>query len=279
MEVKILTNLHIIEGGIGKHLQFTALFNGLVKKEKRKLALMSGWPELFQNDDRVLSSQLHHTDPFKDTSHTLFQNYKNIIFNEPNKSNFLKGDKHIINYWASMYELENVDTLPDFKINKVREQAIKNEILKLNKFILVQFTGGQGVKQNMYDSNNGGRNYKHGQEVINLLKEEIPNLNIIVFGHDNEQEQLLNVTQSIFVDKLDFMILAKYCLSFLCIDSSLQHICSNKDFNKKGVVLWGTTKKNMYGYEKNCNLMTEHPYAIDIEPKIIVDNFLKLDLQ
>jgi len=274
-----MIDLHIIEGGVGKHLQFTALLDALFKKEKRKLALMSACPELFQNDDRVLSSHLHNIDPFKDTFHTFFNNYKNIIFNEPNKTNFLKGKSHIIKYWADMYDVKVDNIAPDFQINKKREKIIQSDILKLGKFILVQFTGGQAIKQNMYNSNNVGRNYKHGQEVINLIKEEIPDLNIIVFGHDNEHEPFFNTTQSIFTDKLDFMILAKYCLSFLCIDSSLQHMCSNKDFNKKGVVLWGTTKHTMYGYEKNCNLVTEHPYAIDIEPKIIVDNFIKLDLQ
>lgn len=266
-----MIDLHIIEGGIGKNLQFTALFDGLVKKEKRKLALMSGWPELFYSDDRVLSSQTHNINPFKDTSHTFFNNYKNIIFNEPNRSNFLKGKDHIIKYWADTYDVKVDNIAPNFQINKKREKIIQPDILKLGRFILMQFTGGPPV--------NDGRNYKYGQEVINLIKEEIPNLNIIVFGYDNESEPFYNTTQTIFTDKLDFMILAKYCLSFLCIDSSLQHMCSNKDFNKKGVVLWGTTKQAMYGYEKNCNLITEHPYAIDIKPKTIVDNFLKLDLQ
>ena len=29
-----MANLHIIEGGVGKHLQFTALFDALLKKKQ-----------------------------------------------------------------------------------------------------------------------------------------------------------------------------------------------------------------------------------------------------
>ena len=106
----------------------------------------------------------------------------------------------------------------------------------------------------------------------------MPDINIIVFGHSNEPAPLLNTTESIFIDKLDFMILAKYCLSFISIDSCLQHICSNKSFNKKGIVLWGSSKANMFGYDKNINLVSEYPYCVEIKPKNIVDRFLHLEL-
>ena len=63
---------------------------------------MSACPELFQNDDRVLSSHLHNIDPFRDTFHTFFNNYKNIIFNEPNKKNpvtkKVETKKTLLNY-------------------------------------------------------------------------------------------------------------------------------------------------------------------------------------
>jgi ADP-heptose:LPS heptosyltransferase len=157
--------------------------------------------------------------------------------------------------------------------------------MKLGKFILVQFTGGQGAKIENYDSENHGRNYNKGQEVVNLLREQLPNVNIIVFGHDNEQEPLLNTMafnnfggNPKFVDKIDFMILAKYCVSFISIDSSLQHMCSNKPFNKKGVVLWGTSKPEMFGYTQNKNLISDYPYCVEIDPKKIVDEFLNQEM-
>ena len=177
-----------------------------------------------------------------------------------------------------MYNLKNIEKIPNFVINEQREKFLQKEILKLGKFILVQFTGGQGVMVEDYNISNSGRNYHEGQELINLIKEALPDINIVVFGHNNEQEQLLNTTQSIYTDKLDFMILAKYCLSFISIDSCLQHICSNKSFNKKGIVLWGTSKPHMFGYDKNVNIISEYPYCVEIKPKNIVDMFLNLEL-
>ena len=209
-------DLHIIEGGVGKHLQFTALLDALTVENK--LCLNSGYPELFTLDKRVASSTTYILQPILDTTHKLFSNYNNIICKDPYKSNFLKGDRHIIDYWAEMYNIENVEKIPNFVINEQREIFLQKEILKLGKFILVQFTGGQGVMVEDYNISNSGRNYHEGQELINLIKEALPDINIIVFGHSNEPAPLLNTTESIFIDKLDFMILAKYCLSFISID-------------------------------------------------------------
>ena len=271
-----MADLHIIEGGVGKHLQFTALFDALTAENK--LCLNSGYPELFTFDKRVASSSTHILQPIIDTTHTLFNNYNNIICKDPYKANFLKGDRHIIDYWAEMYNIKNVEKIPNFVINEQREIFLQKEILKLGKFILVQFTGGQGVMVNDYNISNYGRNYHDGQELINLIKEALPDINIIVFAYSNEPATLLNTTESIFIDKLDFMILAKYCLSFISIDSCLQHICSNKSFNKKGIVLWGTSKPSMFGYDKNINIISEYPYCVEIKPKNIVDMFLNLEL-
>jgi len=184
-----------------------------------------------------------------------------------------------------MYDLpDNNDRRPNFSINERREKELEKDIMKLGKFILVQFTGGQSVKIENYDLENAGRNYNQGQEVVNLLREALPGVNIIVFGHNNEQEPLLNTMafnnfggNPKFVDKIDFMILAKYCVSFISIDSALQHMCANKSFNKKGVVLWGTSKPEMFGYENNTNIISEYPYCVEIEPKKIVDEFLKVE--
>ena len=50
-----------------------------------------------------------------------------------------------------MYEVD-VDTIaPNFQINTKREKFLQNDILKLGKFVLVQFTGGQGIKLDSYD--------------------------------------------------------------------------------------------------------------------------------
>ena len=283
MQQDKLPDIHILDGGVGKHLQFTSLIDDLTVL--KKICIMSSWPELFKYDKRVAFSTPLHILPLHDHTHTFFNNYWNVFYNEPYRSNFLKGDCHIIDYWRQMYDLpDNNDRRPNFSINERREKELEKDIMKLGKFILVQFTGGQSVKIENYDLENAGRNYNQGQEVVNLLREALPGVNIIVFGHNNEQEPLLNTMafnnfggNPKFVDKIDFMILAKYCVSFISIDSALQHMCANKLFNKKGVVLWGTSKPEMFGYENNTNIISEYPYCVEIDPKKIVDEFLKVE--
>ena len=277
-------DIHILEGGVGKHLQFTSMLDDLTAD--KKINIMSPWPEIFKHDSRVAHSCVLHIPPLHDHTHTFFKNYWNVYCHEPYRSNYLKGDCHIVDYWRQMYELPDVDDKrPNFQVNQQREKILERDILKLGKFILVQFTGGQAVKTNNYDTENAGKNYNQGQEVVNLLREQLPNINIIVFGHDNEQEPLLNTMafnnfggNPKFVDKVDFMILAKYCVSFITIDSALQHMCSNKPFNKKGVVLWGTSKPEMFGYNQNINLISDYPYCVEIDPKTIVDTFLNQEI-
>ena len=277
-------DIHILEGGVGKHLQFTSMLDDLTAD--KKINIMTPWPEIFKHDSRVAHSCVLHIPPLHDHTHTFFKNYWNVYCHEPYRSNFLKGDCHIVDYWRQMYELPDVDDKrPNFQVNQQREKILERDILKLGKFILVQFTGGQAVKTNNYDTENAGKNYNQGQEVVNLLREQLPNINIIVFGHDNEQEPLLNTMafnnfggNPKFVDKVDFMILAKYCVSFITIDSALQHMCSNKPFNKKGVVLWGTSKPEMFGYNQNINLISDYPYCVEIDPKTIVDTFLNQEI-
>ena len=273
-------NAHWVEGGVGKHIMFTALFEKLIEKYNQKLEIICGFPLIYNDHPLVAASDFPHPF-FADHTATKYKNYNKIIHHDPYKgsSYFLKGEKHLIDSWAEMYEIKDVEKIPHFYFSTIREKELKNEILKLGKFILVQFTGGQAeFIPSAYNRDNWGRNYKYGQEVINLLKEALPDINIISFNHLNESDPLLNTLTTIFQDRQDFMILAKYCISFICIDSALQHICSNKNFNKKGVVMWGRTSPSQFGYEKNINMQSDYPYTVEIKPQLIVDNFLSLEI-
>ena len=59
LQDKKMADLHIIEGGVGKHLQFTALFDALLEKnQESKLCLQSGFPDIFRYDTRVATSEV-----------------------------------------------------------------------------------------------------------------------------------------------------------------------------------------------------------------------------
>lgn len=275
-------NLYNISGGVGKHLQFTALFKPLIKKYKQKLVINSAYPELFLYCPQVADSKYLINDIFYDTYYKYFSSYNNIFFHDPYKSDWLKGESNIVRKWAELYDVEVEDVRPNFGINKEREKVLLPHIQAMNKFVLLQFTGGQGVMINNYDTSNHGRNYKYGQELINFLKENFPQHMFIVFGHPNEQQQYIGETKfndetgaSLFSTTQDFMILSKYCDFFICIDSALQHMVSNQSFNKKGVVLWGSTSCERIGYNTNINLTSNYPYCVEIDPRLIIDEVKK----
>ena len=124
-----LADIHILEGGVGKHLQFTSMLDDLTAD--KKINIMTPWPEIFKHDTRVAHSCVLHIPPLHDHTHTFFRNYWNVYNYEPYRSNFLKGDCHIVDYWRQMYELPDIDDKrPNFQTNKQREKILEQDILK-----------------------------------------------------------------------------------------------------------------------------------------------------
>jgi hypothetical protein len=275
--IKMKPNLHCIEGGVGKHLQFTALFEELVNKYNHQLVISSGYPELFNFCPQVADSRFRN-DSFLDSCQPFYSKYDNIFFHDPYRSSFLKGETHVVEEWANQYEISVNDLRPSFDINKRKEKMLLPHIKGLNDFILLQFTGGQGIEGNTYDFSNAGRNYNHGQELIYLLKEKFPAHIIIIFSHSNEREEFVGETKfndqegvPLFKTREDFMILAKHCSFFIAIDSALHHMGSNRQFGKRGIILWGATSPHRFGYKENINLQSEYPYCVQISPEKIMD--------
>ena len=165
-------NLYCIKGGVGKHLQFTPLLKPLFEKHQQKLLINSAYPEIFKSCPEVADSQYSFVEVFKGGNY--FNKYDNLFFHDPYESNFLKESSHVVEEWANLFEVTVEDFRPDYTINPAVEKTLLPNISKLNNFILLQFTGGQGVQTNAYDFDNMGRNYKYGQELINLLQEVFP---------------------------------------------------------------------------------------------------------
>ena len=281
--IKMKPHLHCIEGGVGKHLQFTSLFKKIIEKYKMKLAINSAYPEIFTNCTEVADSKYRCDDPLFSNNYNYFSKYDKIFFHDPYRSNFLKGGTSVVKNWAELYEIEVDDIRPCFEINTKREKILLPYIQKINNFVLLQFTGGQAALTTSYDCNNHGRNYKYGQELIDNLREQFPSFLFFVFGHSNEKEEFIGETKfndengfPLFQTREDVMILSKYCKFFITIDSALHHMGSNQHFNKKGIVLWGTTEPERYGYKENINLQSEYPNCVEIPVKQIMDEINKI---
>ena len=128
-----------------------------------------------------------------------------------------------------------------------------------NNFIIVQFHGGQSPLcecKDEYDENNEPlqRHYpsKLAQQFIDLFREKYPKIAIVNYSLPNEPNY--NGTERYDIPYISYVNLAKNnkCLGFVSIDSSLQHLISGI---KKGVVLWGHSLPNAFGYKCNKNII------------------------
>jgi len=251
-------NLYFVKGGLGKQIAFTAIIEGLFEKIQNKICIHSNYYPVFANHPKIAKQILYYNYFLSENAQSYYKKYNQISSADPYCTDFLKGDKHLIDSFAELYDVKNYIKKPDLYIDENLEKHLKKDILKLNKFILVQFYGG------------GSRDYHYGQEVVNLLIKKYPSINIVNMRNSN-QPNLLGCVNMLNESYEAFIIYAKYCISFLSIDSCLMHMCSNRHFNKKGVCLWGTTSSKMFGYEQNINICSDYPDSNEIEPKLVLE--------
>jgi hypothetical protein len=261
-------HLYLVDGGLGKNIIFTSILSQLYEKHKDTICIEASFPNVFYNNPYVASVF------GKVTGNTLlniglkehYQQYETINGNEPYLSNWLKRDIHLITSYQLLNNLEVKKVLPNLYWDLSLENKLINTLNKISPFIIVQFSGGE---LNQPNYSNIMRDYKRGQELIDKIKQLNPNINIIVFGHDNMDYQ--NVLKINFELTEQYFVLAKYCVTFISIDSALQHFASNQNINKKGIVLWGETSPINFGYEKNINLLSCTPHVVDIKTDIIIE--------
>ena len=254
-------NLYFVNGGLGKQIAFTSMIEGLYQKSKFKICINSSYYPVFENHPKIAKQILYFNYFLSENSQTYYKKYNQIFSAEPYYSDFLKGDKHLIDSFAELYGVKNYIKKPDLYINENLEKQLKKDILKLNKFIIVQFYGGDF---------NSGRDYYYGQEIVNFLRKKYPFINIINMRNNN-QPNILGCINMLNESYEAFIIYAKYCISFLSIDSCIMHICSNRHFNKKGICLWGSTSPKMFGYEQNINICSDYPDSNEIDPKLVLE--------
>lgn len=183
----------------------------------------------------------------------------NVHFCEPYKSNFIKGEEHLIESYCKLLGVEyKEDMRPKLYTDHAKEAA--DEVLEkaeiTGDYMVVQFTGGQPsvgfIPHNPYNSPDPNRNYPHwmAQQVVSLLKQQNPERTILQFGLPNEPQYegaiMLDASFPAWHEIL------KGAEGFIGIDSSLQHMSASAE--TKGVVIWGSTRFNQFGYPENANV-------------------------
>lgn len=280
---------YIVEGGIGKCLCFTALLPKLANKAGGPVQILTPYIDVFANNPLVKMVFDENTIPLDDPRILASDN---IYYSEPYKSNFVKGDEHLLKSYSRLHGVEfDVNIRPKMYTDHLKENAqkwLKDKGIT-GKYMMVQFTGGQtpiGWNQsNQYTSSNPGRNYHpyFAQSIINALRKGYPDMKIIDATLPNEQAY----ADTIKCDQTYPVIheLLKNSEGFISIDSSLQHFAASAGVS--GVVLWGNTRwtqfgwthhKNMSFHDKNkfntwYKMDVGDPRNIMIDPQDVINTF------
>jgi hypothetical protein len=243
-------NTYVVEGGIGKCTAFTSLIPKL--KQKSEVQIYTPYIQCFANNPDVklvLEQSLPIQDPRIMAS-------ENIYYCEPYKSNFQFGKQHIIESYCNLHDVEfDVNMKPKLYTEHLKENVDKwLKDKEINKYILVQFSGGQSplTYNGQYNNINPNRNYQPflAQQVINMLKEEYKDATIIDCTLPNEPAYFNTIKCDLHWSEVHELM--KDALGFVSIDSCLNHFSASTE--KHGVVIWGSTRWTQFGYSHNKNL-------------------------
>jgi len=247
---------YIIEGGVGKHIAFTSLLDKLVDRDGGPVQVFTPYVNVFGNNPNVKMAFDSNTLTLNDPR---IQESDDIIFVEPYKSNWVKGNEHVINAYARLLDVtyDPETDKPQMHTDYLKEETdTLLEPLEGKQFIVIQLTGGQtsvGFDSNKpYTNNNPSRNYPVylGQTLVNALMRELPGVEILNWSLPNEpQYEGATPVDCSYTVMNEVM---KRSQGFVAIDSSLQHIAQAA--NKTGVVMWGNTSPVEFGYKQNTNL-------------------------
>ena len=282
-----MLNTYVVEGGVGKCTAFTALIPQL--RKKAEVQIYTPYIDCFANNPDV-KLVLEETLPLKDPR---IMASDNIFYCEPYKSNFQFGKQHLIESYCEHHGVQyDKSMLPKLYTEQHKESVDKwlktNEI---KKYIMIQFSGGQpkwNYADNVqYTNINPNRNYQPylAQQLINILREEYKDTTIINCVLPNEPHFMGTIRCDLHWAQIHEML--KGAETFVAIDSCLNHFSPSA--NKKGVVIWGSTRWTQFGYDQNINLQfhmqdkwdetkfnDSDPRNNMVEPRSIIDNLKKL---
>jgi len=283
-----MLNTYVVEGGVGKCTAFTALLPKL--KKKSEVQIYTPYIDCFANNPDV-KLVLEETLPLQDPR---IMSSDNIFYCEPYKSNFQFGKQHLIESYCEHHGVKyDKSMLPKLYTEQHKESVDKwLADNKIEKYILIQFSGGQpkwNYGENVqYTNINPNRNYQPylAQQLINMLQEEYKDTTIINCVLPNEPHYLGTIRCDLHWAQIHEML--KGAETFVAIDSCLNHFSPSA--NKKGVVIWGSTRWTQFGYDQNINLQfhmqdkwdetkfnDSDPRNNMVEPRLIIDNLKKLD--
>ena len=255
-------NIYIVEGGYGRHIFFTALIEKLAKNTKEKqIMIMSNYPEVFRFNPYVYKS-FSRTDVGIWNSIVLHKN-NNVCFADPYfHPKFIKREIHVLEGWSELFGIKYDKKMkPKIYTNDANKQSAKKFKKQFGKYLIFQFTCGQspGNRQKTPFIDKGYKRaypYQYHEELISIIKKEYPDLTLLNFSYPNEGPEIPGSFR-IETDTINYYDLFNEAETYIGINSCSLHFSGC--LNKKGIILWGASSPNQWGYENNINLVKECP--------------------
>jgi hypothetical protein len=117
-------------------------------------------------------------------------------------------------------------------------------------------------KEKITDKNPSGenpKNYPYWEEFIQLLKQQLPDIEVIQTGVTSEP--ILKGVDTIKhnLSQKDLLEVVKQCDAWFSVDNLFNHFCTYYKI-PNGFVLFGQSDPNIYGYKQNTNLIKHRKY-------------------
>ena len=259
-----------IEGGIGKNIAATAMIAAYKKaKPKRKIVVVSAWPEIFVNNPDI--------DRFYRIGNTPYF-YRDVIFNKDveiycqdpyRQTEHITKKKHLIETWCNMVGVKYTDEPVSLHYNFREVEEAKSMAAQFNDpakpLLIFQPFGGPG-KDHQPSPYAWTRDLhpQHAQEIVNVLKDKY---NIVHVCYDFHP-QLENCHRfDAIIGKKPLFALMSFSEKRLLIDSSLQHAAAA--LGLPSVVLWVATQPGTFGYPIHNNITPTKTF-----PEGTIDSYL-----
>jgi hypothetical protein len=260
-----------VNGGIGKHIEATAVARAIKKKTGSNITVISAHPEVFKHNQN-LEDNYFAGSPEKFFKHCVIEN-KAISYNSDPyiHPEYIYDKLHFTKAWCKQLGIEDDGIKPDLFLTETEiedaKDFLKERKIDTNKLVLFQWQGGVIPKSNSTADQMSAKKVMFrrslpvsvAQEVADKLKEQgftvwsiqhpqqynLKDVPIPIIGLEKDKSIIMLPIRLIFA-------ILSLCKTFIGIDSFLQHASAALD--KKGIVCWGATDFRNDGYEHNINL-------------------------
>ena len=249
-----------LTGGVGDQVCASGAINALYKKHNRKVYILTDKPTLFYEEDYckdIIDISFLNNSGNEDRS-KFFNNFNKVYSLTWQTENHIKGKSHSIKNYCEQLNVNEVK-YPHFKIDTPK---LKQFFLK-KPYILVSFNRKE-ISEDFISKKSKYFTKKRALELTLNLKKDLPKFEILDLADINTN----NLKELIYS--------VANCVTFVSVDTALQHMAANEVMQKKGIVLWNNEKHiDLYGYKHNINLVNNfvHPYD---DYEVILHNIKKL---